>query len=90
MIRDFKQRAAMPAERWLEALDLLEQRLRSSGVPRAASELPPLEKLAGFYGHLADLARGYVKDPAERETQVAVVSGWQAEVERLRHALSAP
>jgi hypothetical protein len=38
----------------------------------------------------ADLARGYVKDPADRDAQVAVVSGWQADVERLRHALTEP
>jgi nucleoside-diphosphate-sugar epimerase len=52
------------------------------------SELPPLEKLAGFYGHLADLARGYVKDLVERDAQAAVVSGWRAEVEQLRLALT--
>lgn len=58
---------------------------RQGDVP----QLPPLEKLAAFYGHLADLARGYVKDPAERDAQVALVSGWQADVERLRGFVTA-
>jgi hypothetical protein len=51
--------------------------------------VPPLEKLAAFYGHLADMARGYVKDPAERDAQVALVRGWQADVERLRGFVTA-
>jgi NAD(P)-dependent dehydrogenase (short-subunit alcohol dehydrogenase family) len=88
MIRDFKQRAGMPVERWIEALDRLEARLRSADRLPSSADLPPLEKLAGFYGHLADLARGYVKDPAERAAQAAVVSGWRAEVEQLRLALT--
>ena len=90
MVRDFKQRAGMPVERWLESLIRLEEGLLGPAGPVAASDIPPLGKLAAFYGHMADLARGYVKDPAEREAQVAIVSGWQAEVERLRHALAEP
>ena len=64
MVRDFKQRAGMPIEHWTESLVRLEERLRSSDGPATASTLPPLEKLAAFYAHLADMARGYVKDPA--------------------------
>jgi hypothetical protein len=79
----------MPVERWLKSLDRLEEHLRGPGRPGDVSHLPPLEKLAAFYEHLADLARGYVKDPAERDAQVAVVSGWQAEVERLRGFVTA-
>jgi hypothetical protein len=50
--------------------------------------MPPLDRLSGFYAHMADLAGGYVKDPVERERQVAIVLGWQAEVEDLRKALA--
>jgi hypothetical protein len=84
MVRDFKQRAGMPVERWIESLVRLEELLRSSDRPAMVSAMPPLEKLAAFYAHLADMARGYVKSPAERDAQVAIVSGWQADVERLR------
>jgi NAD(P)-dependent dehydrogenase (short-subunit alcohol dehydrogenase family) len=84
MVRDFKQRAGMPVERWIESLVRLEDLLRSSDRPATASAMPPLEKLAAFYAHLADMARGYVKNPAERDAQVAIVRGWQADVERLQ------
>ncbi|HEY4753182.1 MAG TPA: SDR family oxidoreductase, partial [Candidatus Limnocylindrales bacterium] len=87
MLRDFKQRAGMPAERWLESLDRLGVHL-AAGVRPTASSVPPLDRLSGFYGHMADLAGGYVKDPVERERQVAIVLGWQAEVEDLRKALA--
>ena len=83
MLRDFKQRAGMPVERWVEALDGLEARLRAGDGAGGLRDLPALDRLAGFYGHLADLAAGYVKDPAARDAQIAVVRGWQAEVERL-------
>ena len=88
MVRDFKQRAGMPAERWIESLERLEERLRSPSRPRPDADPPPLDKLAAYYGHLADLARGYVKDPAERDAQVALVTGWQADVEDLRTVLT--
>jgi hypothetical protein len=42
-----------------------------------------LAKLAGFYAHLGDLARGYVKDPLEREAQLQTVAGWETEVRDL-------
>ena len=88
MVRDFKQQAGMPAERWIESLERLEERLRSPSRVAPYPEVPQLEKLADYYGHLADLARGYVKDPAERDAQVALVTGWQADVEQLRAVLT--
>jgi hypothetical protein len=90
MVRDFKQRAGMPAERWIESLERLEERLRSPSRPTPNAELPPLDRLAAYYGHLADLARGYVKDPGERDAQVAVVTGWRTEVDQLRAVLPGP
>lgn len=44
---------------------------------------PPLERLAEFYGHLGDLARGYGRSADQREEQVRIVRGWRADVERL-------
>ena len=87
MVRDFKQRAGMPAERWLEMLDRLSNELAADELAVVRSERPPLEKLAAYWEHLAELARGYVKDPVERDQQVAICMGWRAEVERLIHAL---
>ncbi len=86
MLRDFKQRGGMPVERWLETLARLDEQLAAGGTV-AAADRPPLEKLAAYYGHMADLARGYVKDARQRDEQVGIVLGWQREVEALIDAL---
>jgi NAD(P)-dependent dehydrogenase (short-subunit alcohol dehydrogenase family) len=85
MLRDFKKQAGMPAEQWLEALQALEVALVGGGPP--AASIPPLERLAGYYSHLAELARGYEKDPARLEESLSHIYAWQAEVEALRQAL---
>jgi NAD(P)-dependent dehydrogenase (short-subunit alcohol dehydrogenase family) len=90
MLRDFKQRAGMPVERWVEALDRFIGELGSAGPSAGAVDAPPLAKLSTFYGHMADLARGYVKDPSTREEQVAIVTGWRSEVDALIAALREP
>ena len=87
MVRDFRKRAGMPVESWLETLEQLADHLRSVGDGPIGVDLPSLGALAAFYGHLGDLARGYVKDPAERDAQLAVVRGWRDEVERLQARL---
>lgn len=79
VIRDFKKTAGMPVEEWLSTLERLEQSLRGEG----AYTRPPLEKLAGYYGHLAEMAKGYEKDPAKLEENLRHVYGWRDEVEQL-------
>ncbi len=74
MLREFKQRVGMPVERCLEALAI------------GRVDAITLEKLEAFYTHMGELARGYVKDPAQREEQVAITAGWASEVRRLREA----
>ena len=87
MLRDFKQRAGMPVERWLEGLARLERRLAAGHEQPTARDRLALERLAAFYAHLGDLARGYVKDPDERDRQVAIALGWRDDVDRLRELL---
>lgn len=77
MLRDFKQRVGMPVERCIEVL---------GHAPDSAA----LTRLAGFYEHMAQLAAGYVKDPKEREAQVAIVTSWKRQVDELLEALAAP
>lgn len=84
MQRDFKQHVGMPAERCLELLDRIEQRTAAGNVEIGDAEAATLEKLAAFYNHLAELAKGYVKDPAQREEQLRLIQSWRDEVERLR------
>jgi NAD(P)-dependent dehydrogenase (short-subunit alcohol dehydrogenase family) len=90
MLRDFKQRAGMPVERWLESLGQLEERLSDGRLHGVRDQRPALERLAAFYGHLGELARGYVKDPRQRDEQLELTAGWKADVERLIEELSGP
>jgi NAD(P)-dependent dehydrogenase (short-subunit alcohol dehydrogenase family) len=79
VIRDFKKTAGMPVEEWLSTLERLEKTLHGEG----AITPPPLEKLAGYYEHLADLAKGYEKDAAKLEENLRYVYGWRDEVKEL-------
>jgi NAD(P)-dependent dehydrogenase (short-subunit alcohol dehydrogenase family) len=79
VIRDFKKTAGMPVDEWLLALE----RLKTELAGDQDFMRPPLEKLAGYYEHLADLAKGYEKDPAKLEENLRHVYGWRDEVQGL-------
>lgn len=84
VIRDFKKTAGMPVEEWLSALETLKSDLAGSGVIK---NMPPFEKLAGYYNHMAELAKGYEKNPGKLEESLKFVYGWKDEVDRLIEAL---
>lgn len=84
VIRDFKKVAGMSVEEWLNALRELEESLQSGALPALR---PPLDKLAGYYIHLADLAKGYERDAAKLEDSLRHIEAWQAEVVALQAAL---
>ncbi|HUT17609.1 MAG TPA: hypothetical protein VM366_00510, partial [Anaerolineae bacterium] len=46
-----------------------------------------LDALAGYYAYLGEMAKGYAKDAAEREEQLAIVRGWREDVEALAGVL---
>ena len=83
VIRDFKKTAGMPVEEWLLALERLKDEL---GCIETFTS-PPLEKLADYYEHLADLAKGYEKDPAKLAENLRHVYGWRDEVHELQKLL---
>ena len=83
MLRDFKQRTGMPVEGMSELLAGLERSLEAGQVRPLLEQRPQLGKLTAFYAHLGDLARGYVRDPVERDAQLETVAGWQTEVSEL-------
>ncbi len=83
VIRDFKKTAGMPVEEWLLGLERLKENLRGEG--RITSL--PLEKLAGYYEHLAELAKGYEKDRTKLEENLRHVYGWRDEVKELMKML---
>jgi NAD(P)-dependent dehydrogenase (short-subunit alcohol dehydrogenase family) len=78
VLRDFRKTAGMPVEEWLETLRQLQANLQQGIGTR-----PPLEKLAGYYEHLAELAKGYEKDPAKLEENLRHVYRWRDEVNEL-------
>ena len=75
----------MPVEEWLETLRQLEDNLQRGVVSR-----PPLEKLTSYYEHLANLAKGYERNPAKLEEGLRHVYGWRDEVKKLEKAISPP
>ena len=83
VIRDFKKTATMPVEEWLATLECLGADLRGEG----AISRPPLEKLAGYYEHLAQLAKGYEKDRARLEENLRHVYAWRDEVKALEEMI---
>jgi NAD(P)-dependent dehydrogenase (short-subunit alcohol dehydrogenase family) len=78
VLRDFRKTAGMPVEEWLETLRQLEENL-THGIHTH----PPLEKLAGYYEHLAELAKGYERNPAKLEENLRQVYRWRDEVNEL-------
>jgi NAD(P)-dependent dehydrogenase (short-subunit alcohol dehydrogenase family) len=82
VIRDFRKTAGMPVEEWLATLRQLEENLQRGTVAH-----PPLEKLAGYYEHLAELAKGYEKNPVKLEESLRHVYRWRDEVNELEKML---
>jgi NAD(P)-dependent dehydrogenase (short-subunit alcohol dehydrogenase family) len=87
VIRDFKKTAGRPVEQWLDALLQLQSNLQPEST---ASQIPnlPLGQLAGYYDHLAELAKGYEKNAAKLEENLRHVYAWKDEVDQLIKTLS--
>jgi hypothetical protein len=90
MVRDFRKRAGMPIERWIEELRRLGESLHTMKDGATLEDVPHLAALAAYYGYTGGLARGYIKDPVQRDIQLTVIRGWQSEVEGLQARLQAP
>jgi len=90
MNRSFNKTASMPVEPWLALLERITNAAQNGDRSGLAAAQAPLPGLAAFYANLAEMAKGYLKDPAEREKYVGVVKSWQADVEALARLLNAP
>ena len=84
VIRDFRKTAGSSAEEWLDTLKQLESSLQGEGEITK----PPLQRLSGYYNHLADLAKGYEKDAAKLEDNLRHVNSWSTEVDALEKLLA--
>jgi len=87
LIRAFRQKASLPVEEWLRVLEQLEVVSPRQDSTALAMIHAPLDRLAAYYGYLYEMAKGYVKDPVQRDEQLCIVRGWQMEVERLHSLL---
>jgi NAD(P)-dependent dehydrogenase (short-subunit alcohol dehydrogenase family) len=87
LIRTFRSRAGMPVEGWLEALAQLEHAAAAQDAAGVSAVGAPLDALAGYYAYLGEMAKGYAKDAAARDEQLAIVRGWQEEVKALASVL---
>jgi NAD(P)-dependent dehydrogenase (short-subunit alcohol dehydrogenase family) len=83
VIRDFKKTAGMPVEEWLLTLGRLNENLHD----QTPITPPALEKLAGYYEHLAELAKGYEKDQTKLQENLKHVYIWRDEVKDLAKIL---
>lgn len=43
----------------------------------------PLGALASYHAYMHEMAKGYIKDPAQREEHLAIVWGWKEDAEEL-------
>ena len=83
VIRDFKKTAGMSAEEWLGELDRLEASLKCD----VKIVYPPIEKLTGYYNHLAELAKGYEKNAEKLQEDLKHVYRWRDEADMLAKLL---
>jgi hypothetical protein len=74
----------MPVEEWINTLETLRNDLSTSD---RINNKPPFEKLADYYNHMAELAKGYEKNPAKLAENLKFVYGWKDEVDQLITAL---
>jgi NAD(P)-dependent dehydrogenase (short-subunit alcohol dehydrogenase family) len=83
VINDFNRNTGIPVEKWLAQLDKLCQCLESHGPVTADILEIPLEKIASYWKHQADLARGYTKNPDELKKQLEILGEWEKTTEKL-------
>jgi hypothetical protein len=83
LIRTFRQKTSLPVDEWLRVLERLEVILEHQDSTALATINAPFDRLAGYYDHLYGMAKGYVKDPVQRDEQLCIVRSWQMEVEQL-------
>ncbi|NPV80538.1 MAG: hypothetical protein HPY52_09735 [Firmicutes bacterium] len=75
LIRAFCQKASLPVDEWFRALERLEAALRQQDSTALAMINAPLDRLAVYYDHLYEMARGYVKDLVQRDEQLRIIRG---------------
>jgi NAD(P)-dependent dehydrogenase (short-subunit alcohol dehydrogenase family) len=87
LVRTFRQKASRPVDEWLQVLEQLAVALQRQDFAALARINAPFDRLAAYYGHLYEVAKGYVRDPRQRDEQLRIVQNWKTEAERLHSLL---
>jgi len=87
LIRSFKKHAGMTVEEWLETLDRLEKAASAHSGEALAGIRAPVKALADYHAFMYETGKGFIKDPVEREKNLAIVRGWQDDAEALSKLL---
>ena len=88
LIRSFKKNAGMTVEEWLETLDRLEKAAGAHSSEALAAVRAPVKALAAYHAFMYETGKGFIKDPLEREKNLAIVRGWQEDAEELGRLLN--
>jgi NAD(P)-dependent dehydrogenase (short-subunit alcohol dehydrogenase family) len=87
LIRSFKKYAGMSVEEWLDTLDRLEKAAGDHSSENMAAVHAPVKALAAYHAFMYETGKGFIKDPVEREKNLAIVQGWQEDAEALGRLL---
>jgi NAD(P)-dependent dehydrogenase (short-subunit alcohol dehydrogenase family) len=88
VVRDFRNHAGMPVERWLDLLACLEERLAAGDGAGALAVGAPIDQLVAYYEHMLHAARGYLqKDPEKLAEAESALAAWKEAASKLAQML---
>lgn len=85
--RDFSKTVGIPAEKLLDRIVKLQQQLEASKSEKAIRVEVPFLRLAGYFGHLQEMTRDYVKDKNLRDEQILLQQTWKQAAENMASLL---
>jgi hypothetical protein len=85
--RDFTKTVGMPAEKLLDMIVKLQQQLEAGESEKAIGVEVPFLRLAGYFGHLQEMTRDYVKDKNLRDEQILLQQRWKEAAENMASLL---
>jgi NAD(P)-dependent dehydrogenase (short-subunit alcohol dehydrogenase family) len=88
VINDFNRNTGLPIDKWLDALSSLEQSLEAHDLTALKAPNIQLGKIANYWKHQTDLAKGYTKNPEQLQEQLKILGQWWETTEKLANLLT--
>ena len=88
VINDFSRHTGRPVEKWLESLETLENTLATHDLSGLSQLDLPVIKIAHYWKHQAELAKGYTRNPDELRKQLEILGEWQETADKLAKLIS--